>query len=68
MTPSQYYRMGINDTVKSSEVTEDDLKLLMVGRELGSSTIGLTMANQYRKEVVLSVECIYSWTGRECKL
>lgn len=44
------------DTVKSSEVTEDDLKLLMVGRELGSKYYRTDYGQPISDEVVLSVE------------
>lgn len=44
------------DTVKSSEVGEDDLKRLMVGRELGSHYYRTDYGNPVSDEVVLSVE------------
>ncbi len=44
------------DTVKSAEVNEDDLKRLMVGRELGSHYYRTDYGNVTSEEVVLSVE------------
>lgn len=44
------------DTVKSSEVNEDDLKRLMVGRELGSHYYRTDYGQPVSDEVVLSVE------------
>lgn len=44
------------DTVKSSEVNEDDLKRLMVGRELGSKYYRTDYGQPVSEEVVLSVE------------
>ena len=44
------------DTVKSSEVSEDDLKRLMVGRELGSHYYRTDYGVSVSDEVVLSVE------------
>lgn len=44
------------DTVKSSEVTTDELKRLMVGRELGSHYYRSDYGEPISKEVVLSVE------------
>ena len=44
------------DTVKSTEVNEDDLKRLMVGRELGSHYYRTDYGNAISDEVVLSVE------------
>lgn len=44
------------DTVKSSDVTEDDLKRLMVGRELGSRYYRTDYNNTVSEETVLYVE------------
>jgi ribose transport system ATP-binding protein len=44
------------DTVKSSEVTEDDLKRLMVGRELKRHYYRIDYGQPVSEEVVLSVE------------
>jgi ribose transport system ATP-binding protein len=44
------------DTVKSAEVNEDDLKRLMVGRELGSHYYRTDYGNVVSEEVVLSVQ------------
>jgi ribose transport system ATP-binding protein len=44
------------DTVKSAEVTEDTLKRLMVGRELGSHYYRTDYGQPISDEVVLSVE------------
>lgn len=46
------------DTVKSSEVTEDDLKRLMVGRELGDRYYRTDYGEPVSDEVVLSVKNI----------
>lgn len=44
------------DTVKTSEVTEDDLKRLMVGREIGSAYYRTDYGEPVSDEVVLSVK------------
>lgn len=44
------------DTVKSNQVTEDDLKRLMVGRELGSKYYRTDYGEDVSDEVVLSVD------------
>ena len=44
------------DTVKSSEVTEDELKRLMVGRELGSHYYRTDYGEPVSEEVVLTVD------------
>ena len=44
------------DTVRSSEVTEDDLKRLMVGREIGSAYYRTDYGQPVSDEVVLSVK------------
>lgn len=44
------------DTVKSSEVNENDLKRLMVGRELGGNYYRTDYGEPVSEEVVLSVE------------
>lgn len=46
------------DTVVSSEVTEDDLKRLMVGREIGSQYYRLDYGSAVSDEVVLKAEGI----------
>ena len=43
------------DTVKTSDVTEDDLKRLMVGREIGSAYYRTDYGEPISKDVVLSV-------------
>ena len=44
------------DTVRSSDVTEDDLKRLMVGREIGSAYYRTDYGEPVSDEVVLKVE------------
>ncbi len=44
------------DTVNSADVTEDDLKRLMVGREIGSAYYRADYGTPVSKEVVLSVK------------
>ena len=44
------------DTVNSADVTEDDLKRLMVGREIGSAYYRADYGTPVSNEVVLSVE------------
>lgn len=44
------------DTVRSSDVTEDDLKRLMVGREIGSAYYRTDYGEPVSNEVVLKVE------------
>ena len=44
------------DTVRSSDVTEDDLKRLMVGREIGSAYYRTDYGQKISEEVVLKVE------------
>lgn len=44
------------DTVKAADVTEDDLKRLMVGREIGSTYYRTDYGTPISDEVVLSVE------------
>lgn len=44
------------DTVKAADVTEDDLKRLMVGREIGSTYYRADYGTPISDEVVLSVE------------
>ncbi len=44
------------DTVQSNDVTEDDLKRLMVGRELGSRYYRTDYAEPVQSDVVLSVK------------
>ncbi len=44
------------DTVKSSDVNEDDLKRLMVGREIGSAYYRTDYGREISGEVVLSVK------------
>ena len=46
------------DTVRSSEVTENDLKRLMVGREIGSAYYRTDYGTPVSEEVVLAVDTV----------
>ncbi len=51
------------DTVVSSQISEDDLKRKMVGRELNEEYYRVDMEEQYEDEVILSLKDISSATG-----
>lgn len=51
------------DTVVSSEISEDDLKRKMVGREMNEEYYRVDMGEQYGDQVILSLKNVSSATG-----